>query len=83
MKRSKKQKRGKSVPAERFVKVWQRSRSAIEVARKLGYSFQQARNRASSLRAKGVRLKKFKRYCFRLNITKLNRIAVRELRRVG
>jgi transposase len=49
------------VSNEHFVKVWVKSPTLEEVARRLGYSEQTCYNRANKLRKAGVKLPFFKR----------------------
>lgn len=64
--------------AEKFVRVWQKSDTAKEVAEALGISEVYARTRASQLRARGVPLKMMKPHWDKVDVEALTKLA-REL----
>lgn len=65
---------GKLINAEDFVKTWQESQSADEVAQKIGTSRLYVTQRSYLLRKKGVKLKRMTGGPARIDVAALNRI---------
>ncbi len=62
------------ITPEQFVKTWQASKSAAEVAEKLGMPYTAVWNRVSHYRAKGIKLKKMSSRRPKLNVDALNKL---------
>jgi hypothetical protein len=65
------------VPPDRFVEVWEKSRTSDEAAQELGMPKSILHARASGYRAQGIKLKKMRRCRKRLDVDGLNRLVER------